>query len=261
MRKYLSLALLVVAALSLWACQPSTPEATSTTGNTGTDTPAPTDAKPEEPASTNPSAPLTKEPMPLKFERDANGAFKTAPPDAVLPKDGDKVAVLYTSYGNIILRFHADKAPKHVAQFQKLVEEGFYTGTKFHRVIPGFMIQGGDPNSKDDDRSNDGMGGYMKDGKEVNVPAEFNDTKHIRGILSAARSNDPNSASSQFFIMVATNENLDGQYSAYGQVVAGMDVVDAIVNLPRDMGDNPLEDNPATIIKAEIRTWPLEELK
>ncbi|HRD31469.1 MAG TPA: peptidylprolyl isomerase [Fimbriimonadaceae bacterium] len=258
MRKYLSLALLVVAALSLWACQPSTPEAASTTGTTGTETPAPTDPKPTEP-STPPTSAM--EPMPLKFERDANGAFKTAPPEAVLPKDGDKVAVLYTNQGNIILRFDPKKAPKHVAQFQKLVEEGFYTGTKFHRVIPGFMIQGGDPNSKDDERGNDGMGGYMKDGVEVNVPAEFNDTKHIRGILSAARSTDPNSASSQFFIMVDANENLNGQYSAYGQVVAGMDTVDKIVNLPRDMGDNPLDDNPAIILKAEIRTWPLEELK
>lgn len=185
-------------------------------------------------------------------------------------------ATLHTSMGDINVILFPDQAPKTVRNFVGLAEgtqewtdpqartkttKPLYDGTIFHRVIPGFMIQGGDPNSKDDDRSNDGMGGYMKDGKEVNVPAEFNDTKHIRGILSAARSNDPNSASSQFFIMVATNENLDGQYSAYGQVVAGMDVVDAIVNLPRDMGDNPLEDNPATIIKAEIRTWPLEELK
>jgi peptidyl-prolyl cis-trans isomerase B (cyclophilin B) len=111
------------------------------------------------------------------------------------------------------------------------------------------MIQGGDPNSKSDDRSRHGTGGpgFM-------LPAEFNDTKHVRGILSAARSSNPNSAGSQFFLMVATSTHLDGQYSAFGQVLEGMDVVDKIVNLPRDRNDNPLPANPAIIEKATLET-------
>jgi cyclophilin family peptidyl-prolyl cis-trans isomerase len=159
------------------------------------------------------------------------------------------VAVLHTNLGDIVLRFFADKAPKHVENFKKLVTEGFYDGTKFHRVIPGFMIQGGDPNSKSDDRGRHGTGGP---GYQIN--AEFNDTKHVRGILSAARSSDPNSAGSQFFIMVATSPHLDGQYTAYGEVVEGLDVVDKIVSLPRDGRDNPHAANPAIIESATIET-------
>jgi peptidyl-prolyl cis-trans isomerase B (cyclophilin B) len=162
---------------------------------------------------------------------------------------GTEVAVLETNLGRIVVGFLPDKAPKHVASFKKLVSEGFYDGTKFHRVIPGFMIQGGDPNSKSDDRSRHGTGG-----PGFTVPAEFNDTKHVRGILSAARSSNPNSAGSQFFLMVATSTHLDGQYSAFGQVLEGMDVVDKIVALPRDRNDNPLPANPAIIEKATLET-------
>jgi len=156
---------------------------------------------------------------------------------------------MHTNLGDIVLKFHPHKAPKHVENFKKLAREGFYDGTKFHRVIPGFMIQGGDPNSKSDDRSRHGTGGP---GYQVN--AEFNNTKHVRGILSAARSNDPNSAGSQFFIMVATSPHLDNQYTAYGEVVEGMDVVDKIVGLKRDHRDNPLADNPAIIESVNIET-------
>src|SRR5580704_19734659 len=116
-----------------------------------------------------------------------------------MPETGtEEVAVLTTNLGDIVLRFHPEKAPEHVKNFKKLVQEGFYDGTKFHRVIPGFMIQGGDPNSKSDDRSIHGTGGP---GYKINQ--EFNDTSHERGILSAARSSDPNSAGSQFFLMHA----------------------------------------------------------
>ena len=162
---------------------------------------------------------------------------------------GTEVAVLETNLGRIVVGFLPDKAPKHVASFKKLVSEGFYDGTKFHRVIPGFMIQGGDPNSKSDDRSRHGTGG-----PGFTVPAEFNDTKHVRGILSAARSANPNSAGSQFFLMVATSTHLDGQYSAFGQVLEGMEVVDQIVSLPRDRNDNPLPANPAIIERATLET-------
>lgn len=143
-------------------------------------------------------------------------------------------AVIETKFGSIELEFFEGKAPGHVKNFKDLAKKGFYDGTTFHRVIPGFMIQGGDPNSKSEDRSTHGTGGP---GHSVN--AEFNDTPHDRGILSMARSQDPNSAGSQFFIVVKDSHFLDNQYTAFGKVVSGMDVVDKIVDVPRDSGDNP----------------------
>lgn len=159
-----------------------------------------------------------------------------------------ELAVLHTNLGDIVVSFFPEKAPKHVESFKKLVSEGFYDGTRFHRVIPGFMIQGGDPLSKTAARSQHGTGG-----PGFQLKAEFNDIKHVKGILSAARSSDPNSAGSQFFIMVATSTHLDGQYTAFGQVVEGIEVVDAIVKLKRDSRDNPLEENPAIIESAELK--------
>ncbi len=156
-------------------------------------------------------------------------------------------AVIETNLGKIVVEFFPDKAPKHVAAFKKLIQDGFYEGTKFHRVIPGFMIQGGDPNTKSSDR-----GSYGTGGPGYKIPAEFNDIKHVRGILSAARSSDPNSAGSQFFLMVATAPHLDGQYSAFGKVVEGMEVADSIVNLARDHRDCPLPSGEATIIKTSL---------
>lgn len=139
--------------------------------------------------------------------------------------------------GKIILETYPDVAPKHAANFDSLVAAKFYDGTAFHRVIPGFMIQGGDPNSKDKPRNTWGYG----DPSQTKVPAEFSKLNHKRGILSAARSMDPNSASSQFFLMVADSPHLDGQYSIYGEVLSGMEVADKIVSSPRDRNDNPLE--------------------
>ncbi|HEX2613780.1 MAG TPA: peptidylprolyl isomerase [Fibrobacteria bacterium] len=140
------------------------------------------------------------------------------------------------------IRFFPDKAPNHVKNFIDLAEKGFYNGTKFHRVIPGFMVQGGDPNSKQDDRRLHGTGGSGK-----NVKAEFNKTPHTRGVLSAARSSNPDSASSQFFLMVADAPHLDGQYSAFGKVVSGMDVVDKIVAEETDHRDNPVNAVSMTV--------------
>lgn len=145
-------------------------------------------------------------------------------------------AVIETKFGNMELEFFPQKAPKHVENFIKLAKSGFYDGTIFHRVIPGFMIQGGDPNTKEADKSKYGMGG-----PGYNVKAEFNDTPHTRGILSMARSRHPDSAGSQFFIMVKTAKHLDGQYTAFGKVVKGIEVVDKIVGQKRDRRDNPLE--------------------
>lgn len=131
--------------------------------------------------------------------------------------------------GEITLELFPDKAPKHVKNFDSLVSVGFYNGLAFHRVIRDFMIQGGDPNSKDKPKS---MWGYG-DPSQTRVPAEFNDIKHVRGVLSAARSQDPNSATSQFFIMHGDAPHLDGQYTAYGKVVSGIEVVDAVVDQPQ----------------------------
>lgn len=151
-------------------------------------------------------------------------------------------AVIKTKFGSMELEFFPQKAPKHVENFIKLAKAGFYDGTIFHRVIPDFMIQGGDPNTKGEDKSKYGMGG-----PGYNVKAEFNDTPHTRGILSMARSRDPNSAGSQFFIMVNTATHLDGQYTAFGKVVKGMEVADKIVAQKRGRRDDPLERIEMTI--------------
>ena len=140
------------------------------------------------------------------------------------------------SWGDIQLKLYPDVAPNHVKNMVTLAKNTFYDGTTFHRVIPGFMIQGGDPHSKDADRSRHGTGGP---GHHVN--AEFSQTPHKRGTLSMARSQDPNSAGSQFFICVADANFLDGQYTAFGEVVNGMEIVDRIVNVQRDGNDNPLQ--------------------
>jgi len=155
----------------------------------------------------------------------------------------DDIAVIETKFGNIELEFFPDKAPGHVKNFKTLAKAGFYNGTLFHRVIPGFMIQGGDPNTKNPDRSMHGMGG-----PGYSIKAEFNDTKHDRGILSMARAQDPNSAGSQFYIVVRDSHFLDGQYTVFGKVTKGMEVADKIVSSPRDERDNPLESISIKII-------------
>ncbi|MBD0316105.1 MAG: peptidylprolyl isomerase [Nitrospiraceae bacterium] len=144
--------------------------------------------------------------------------------------------------GDIMLGFYPDVAPNHVKNFIKLAKEKFYDGCTFHRVIPGFMIQGGDPNSKKPDRSSHGMGG-----PGYQIQAEFNSKPHLRGVLSMARSNDPNSAGSQFFICVADSNFLDWKYTAFGEVMSGLEVVDKIVNVKRDGRDNPLERVEMTV--------------
>ena len=167
-----------------------------------------------------------------------------------------KVAVISTKFGDMVVEFFPDVAPKHVENFQILAEEGYYNGTTFHRVIPGFMVQGGDPNSKDLDRMNDGTGGRAgkffgigreNDPESWTVPAEFNDTPHQRGTLSMARSQNIDSGSSQFFICHDNAPFLDGQYTVFGQLISGIEVVDEIVNSERDTRDNPLDRVEMTI--------------
>ncbi|MYA29504.1 MAG: peptidylprolyl isomerase [Nitrospira sp. SB0672_bin_25] len=152
-------------------------------------------------------------------------------------------AIITTKFGQMELVFFPELAPKHVESFLNLAQKGFYNGTIFHRVIPGFMIQGGDPNTKDPSkRQLYGMGG-----PGYTVPAEFNRISHERGIVSAARAADPNSAGSQFFIVVDKASFLDGQYTVFGEVVSGMEVADKIVSQPRDSKDNPLERIEMTV--------------
>jgi len=152
-------------------------------------------------------------------------------PAAVAPK-----AVIETSFGSIEIEFLHEKGPGHVKNFLDLARKGFYDGTLFHRVIPGFMIQGGDPNTRDPKAS---RGNHGTGGPGYNIKAEFNDTPHKRGVLSMARSNDPDSAGSQFFICVKDSSFLDRNYTAFGRVVGGLEVADKIVAAPRDQRDNP----------------------
>jgi len=151
-------------------------------------------------------------------------------------KMADTKAVIETKFGNIEIKFLPEVAPNHVNNFIELAKKGFYDGTTFHRIIPGFMIQGGDPNSKSPDKAKHGVGG-----PGYTVKAEFNNKPHKRGILSMARSANPDSAGSQFFICVADAPSLDKQYTAFGEVVSGMEVADKVVSQPRDRADNPNE--------------------
>lgn len=148
--------------------------------------------------------------------------------------------------GKIVLKLFNGDAPKHSRNFDSLVTVGAYNGTAFHRVIPGFMIQGGDPNSINGPVETWGMGNPS----QTRVPAEFSQVlKHKRGTLSMARAQDPNSAASQFFICVTNTPQLDGNYSIFGEVVSGMEVADKIVNSPRGASDRPNDKITMTIIK------------
>lgn len=201
------------------ACSPSTTNSTSTGATSATENTA-TQAATEKPA-----APAVQE-KPMSYYT-------------------DKVVELKTSKGTISLRFFPEVAPNHVKNFIDLAESGYYNGTRFHRTIAGFMIQGGDPNTKNADSSSWGMGGSGK-----NVKAEFNTLPHKRGTLSMARSQSPDSASSQFFVVVADSRFLDNQYTVFGEVTSGIEVADAIVaasngqELPRD---------PVTVESATVR--------
>ena len=146
-------------------------------------------------------------------------------------------AIIKTSFGNIKFNLMSDIAPEPVRNFSQLAKSGFYNGTLFHRIIPGFMIQGGDPNTKNSDKSTWGQGG-----PGYNLKAEFNSRSHLRGIVSMARATDPDSAGSQFFIVTSDSTFLDRQYTVFGEVVEGMEVADKIVNLPRDGNDCPKQE-------------------
>ena len=154
-------------------------------------------------------------------------------------------AIIKTSFGNIKFNLMSDIAPETVRNFSQLAKSGFYNGTLFHRIIPGFMIQGGDPNTKNSDKSTWGQGG-----PGYNLKAEFNSRSHLRGIVSMARATDPDSAGSQFFIVTSDSTFLDRQYTVFGEVVDGIEVADKIVNLPRDGNDCPEQE--AKILEVTI---------
>lgn len=154
-------------------------------------------------------------------------------------KDAENTLILQLKDGNVIIELYADKAPNHVARIKELAREGFYDGIVFHRVISGFMAQTGDPTGT-------GMGGS----KLPNLKAEFNDVKHVKGIMSMARSADPDSANSQFFIMLADSSHLDGQYTAFGKVIEGMDLVDNIKK--GSSSDNGKVTSPDKIISMKV---------
>ncbi|MCP9446374.1 MAG: peptidylprolyl isomerase [Nitrospira sp.] len=158
-------------------------------------------------------------------------------------------AIIKTKFGDMEIKFFPEAAPRHVENFIALAKSGFYNGTIFHRVIPGFMIQGGDPNTKDSLKKElYGMGGPTDEkGNPIRLKAEFNDISHKRGIVSMARAQDPDSAGSQFFIVVEDSPFLDNKYTVFGEVVKGIGVADKIVNVPRDAHDNPKERVEMTV--------------
>ena len=173
------------------------------------------------------------------------------------------VAVVSTRYGDMVIEFYPEVAEKHVDSFLTHARNGYFNETTFHRVIPGFVIQGGDPNSKSDDRSTHGMGGHAAnfygigqedDSNSWMLPAEFNSRPHLTGSLSMARSQSPNSAGSQFFICAGPTPQLDNQYTVFGQVIEGLDVIQKIVSSPRDRRDNPKDK-----VEMNVSVMPRDE--
>ncbi|TQS74349.1 peptidylprolyl isomerase [Ornithinibacillus gellani] len=186
-------------------------------------------------------------------DESANDKDKEEYPDSV--KENPEVTITMENDNEIVLELYPEVAPNTVANFVSLVEDGFYDGLIFHRVIPGFMIQGGDP---------DGIGtggpGYAIKG-EFSANGIENNLEHERGVLSMARSQAPDSAGSQFFIMTKTSPRLDGEYAAFGKVIDGMDAVDEIVNAERDAVDKPLEDQKMKSVTVDTKgfTYPEPE--
>ena len=173
-------------------------------------------------------------------------------PVTPLPSPGPQ-AILKTKFGDIHIKLYPDVAQNHVKNFIKLAKSGFYDGTIFHRVIPGFMIQGGDPNTKTSlHKETYGQGGPKDEkGNPILLKAEFSDTPHKRGIVSMARANEPDTAGSQFFIVVEPSPFLDGKYSAFGEVTKGLGIADRIVSLPRNDHDLPNERIEITVTIVE----------
>src|SRR6266545_826375 len=162
----------------------------------------------------------------------------------------NEVAVIKTTEGEMVVQFWTDAAPKTIENFKKLARQGFYDGTIFHRIVKEFMIQGGDPNSKDPAKENS----YGQGGPGYNLKAEFNDHSHDRGVISMARGPDPDSAGSQFFICLAPVRRLDGQYTTFGKLIKGADVLEKI-------GDTPVERNAQGEMSKPTKRIVIESVK
>ena len=178
------------------------------------------------------------------------GDSKVIPP---LPPPPGPKAIIKTRFGEMEMKFHPNLAPNHVENFIKLARSGFYNGTIFHRVIPGFMIQGGDPNTKNSLRKDTyGQGGPKDEkGNPILLKAEFTDTPHKRGTVSMARAGEPDTAGSQFFIVVEDSFFLDRKYTVFGEVTKGLGIADKIVNLPRNEQDLPNDRIEMTVTIVE----------
>jgi peptidyl-prolyl cis-trans isomerase B (cyclophilin B) len=181
------------------------------------------------------------------------GKAEVAPVPSPAPPSVGPRAIIKTKFGDMHLKFYPDVAPNHVGNFIKLAKSGFYDGTIFHRVIPGFMIQGGDPNTKNSLRKDTyGQGGPKDEkGNPILLKAEFSDIPHKRGIVSMARANERDTAGSQFFIVVEPSHFLDGKYTVFGEVVRGLGVADKIVALARNAQDLPNERIEITVTIVE----------
>ena len=174
------------------------------------------------------------------------------------PSTQNEVAVIKTSEGEMVAEFWPDVAPKTVENFKKLAREGFYDGTAFHRIVKGFMIQGGDPLTKDPAKEN--RWGTGDPGYKIN--AEFNDKPHVRGVLSMARSQDPNSAGSQFFICLGTAKSLDRQYTAFGKLIKGDEVLGKIGDTEVAMSNSGERSKPMKRVAVEsIKIVPADSVK
>src|SRR6266480_1413815 len=170
----------------------------------------------------------------------------------------NEVAVIKTSEGEMVVQFWTDAAPNTIENFKKLAREGFYDGTIFHRIVKGFMIQGGDPNSKDPAKENS----YGEGGPGYKIKAEFNDHSHERGVISMARSSDPDSAGSQFFICLAPVPRLDHQYTTFGKLIKGDDVLEKIGDTPVTRSSSGETSKPTKRVVIEsIKIVPADSVK
>jgi len=170
----------------------------------------------------------------------------------------NEVAVIKTSEGDMVVQFWTDAAPNTVENFKKLARQGFYDGTTFHRIVKGFMIQGGDPNSKDPAKENS----YGQGGPGYNVKAEFNDHSHERGVISMARGPDPDSAGSQFFICLAPVHRLDHKYTTFGKLIKGQDVLEKVGDIEVTRNSMGEQSKPTKRVMIEsIKIVPAESVK
>jgi peptidyl-prolyl cis-trans isomerase B (cyclophilin B) len=170
----------------------------------------------------------------------------------------DEVAVIKTSEGDMVVQFWNDAAPNTIENFKKLARSGFYDGTIFHRIVKGFMIQGGDPNSKDLGKESS----YGQGGPGYKIKAEFNDRSHERGVISMARSSDPDSAGSQFFICLASVPRLDHQYTTFGKLIKGDDVLEKIGDTPVTRSNTGENSKPTKrVVIGSIKVVPASSVK